>query len=40
MEFVGQIEIKQEKVRLHDDAIFYVFWDRETGITKTIIQIA
>lgn len=40
MEFVGQIEIKQEKIRLHDDAIFYIFWDRETGITKTIIQIA
>lgn len=40
MEFVGQLEIKQEKTGLHDDAIFYVFWDRETGITKTIIQVA
>ena len=40
MEFVGQIEIKKEKIRLHDDAIFYIFWDREIGITKTIIQIA
>ena len=38
MEFVGQLEIKQDKISLHNDAMFYVFWDRETGITKTIIQ--
>lgn len=40
MEFVGQLELKQSKIRLHDDATFYVFWDRETGITKTIMQIS
>ncbi|SHK84074.1 hypothetical protein SAMN02745136_03479 [Anaerocolumna jejuensis DSM 15929] len=40
MTFIGQLEIKQSKIRLHDDAIFYVFWDREIGITKTIIQIS
>lgn len=40
MTFVGQLEIKYDRLMLHDDAIFYVFWDREIGITKTIIQIA
>ena len=40
MTFVGQLETKHNKIRLHDDAIFYVFWDREIGITKTIMQIA
>lgn len=40
MTFIGQLEIKQDKLKLHDDAIFYLFWDREIGITKTIIQIA
>ena len=40
MTFVGQLEIEQDKIKLHDDALFYVFWDREIGTTKTIIQIA
>lgn len=40
MIFIGQLEIKHNKIRLHDDAVFYVFLDRESGITKTIIQIA
>ena len=40
MTFVGQLELEQDKIKLHDDALFYVFWDRETGTTKTIIQIA
>lgn len=39
MEFIGQIEVKKDKINLHDDAIFYVFWNRETGETKTVIQI-
>lgn len=40
MEFVGQLKVKQGKSELHDDAIFYIFWDREMGIIKTIMQIA
>ncbi|MBD5135606.1 MAG: hypothetical protein HDT39_06545 [Lachnospiraceae bacterium] len=40
MEFVGQLEIGHDKNGLYDDAVFYVFWDREMGITKTIIQTA
>lgn len=39
MIFIGQIECKKEKINLHDDAIFYVFWDRDTGDIKTIMQI-
>ena len=39
MEFVGQLELKKSKIGLHDDVMFYLFWDRETGITKTIMQI-
>ncbi|MHA6529393.1 hypothetical protein [Paenibacillus sp. BAC0078] len=38
MTFVGQLEIKYNTGRVDHDAIFYVFWDRESGITKTIIQ--
>lgn len=40
MTFVGQLEKKYDKIKLHDDVIFYVFWDRETGVTEPIIQIA
>ncbi|EMS71392.1 hypothetical protein [Ruminiclostridium cellobioparum] len=40
MMFVGQINLSPQKTGLHDDAVFYVFWDRESGETKTILQIA
>ncbi len=40
MIFVGQINLPPQKTKLHDESMFYVFWDRDTGETKTIIQIA
>jgi len=40
MVFVGQIELPPERTGLHDAAAFFVFWDREAGVTETVIQIA
>ena len=39
MEFIGQLDIKKNKIGLHDDVAFYVFWDRDVGKMKTIMQI-
>jgi hypothetical protein len=40
MVFVGEMILPPEKTGLHDDAGFFVFWDRNTGETKTVIQVA
>src|SRR5262245_49657852 len=40
MVFVGQIDISREKGQFHDDASFYIFWDSETGVVDTVIQVA
>ena len=40
MLFVGQLDCSSNQTRLHDDATFYVFWDRNTGETKAIIQVS
>lgn len=40
MEFIGQLDIKKNKIGLQDDVTFYVFWDRDAGKMKTIMQIA
>lgn len=39
MVFVGEIKRSALESGLHDDAVFYVFWDRESGITETVIQV-
>ena len=36
--FVGQIEVKINQGSYIHSLMFYVFWDTDTGITKTIIQ--
>ncbi|AIQ42235.1 hypothetical protein [Paenibacillus sp. FSL R5-0912] len=38
MIFVGQLEKKYDQQNLQHAYIFYVFWDRESGLTKTTIQ--
>ncbi|MDE7431572.1 MAG: hypothetical protein K2N34_06640 [Lachnospiraceae bacterium] len=38
MEFIGQIDIERNSIGLNSDATFYIFWDRETGETKMIMQ--
>ncbi len=38
MTFVGQLEMKHNQRGIHHDAMFYVFWDKESGISKTVIQ--
>ncbi len=40
MVFVGQIDVSAGANWLHDDAAFYVFWSPETGVTRTIVQVA
>jgi hypothetical protein len=40
MVFVGQIDVPAGKGWFHDDASFYVFWDPDSGETRTIIQVA
>jgi hypothetical protein len=37
MVFAGQIPIPKESGHFHDDAVFYVFWDPESGLTKTVL---
>jgi len=39
MIFVGQIDTPQEKGQFHNYSSFYVFWDPETGVVDTIIQV-
>lgn len=36
--FVGQMEVKINKNSYMHSLMFYVFWDMDTGITKTITQ--
>lgn len=38
--FVGQINIPKETGYFHDDAAFFIFWDTDSGETKTVIQVA
>jgi len=40
MVFVGQIDIPAARQFFHDDAAFFVFWNPETGETKTLVQVA
>lgn len=40
MVFVGALERRPRETGLHDDAVFYVFWDPPTGVTQTVIQLA
>lgn len=40
MIFVGQMEVQASLGYFHDDAVFYVFWDAETGGTRVTIQVA
>jgi len=40
MVFVGQINVPAQASQFHDDAHFYVFWDPDTGETKTLVQVA
>jgi hypothetical protein len=39
MVFVGQIDIPHSAGYLHDDSSFFVFWNPDTGETKTVIQV-
>ncbi len=40
MIFIGQIEMPAKFKYFHDDAVFYIFWDQETGETKSVTQIS
>lgn len=40
MVFVGAIDRDPGASGLHDDARFFVFWDPETGVTETVIQLS
>ncbi|HAD75232.1 MAG TPA: hypothetical protein DCG16_05570 [Gemmatimonadetes bacterium] len=39
MTFVGQVSVPPELSGLHDVASFYVFWDRDSGVTETVVQV-
>lgn len=39
MVFVDSITVPAEKSGLHDEAVFFVFWNRDTGETKTVVQV-
>jgi len=40
MVFVGQLARNADETGLHDEAAFFVFWDRVSGVTETVIQMA
>lgn len=40
MTFVGEIELPASARLFHDDAVFYVFLDEQTGETRALVQIA
>ena len=40
MVFVGALDRGPEVSGLHDDARFFVFWDPESGVTETVIQVS
>jgi len=40
MVFVGHIDVPAQAGQFHDEARFFVFWDPETGATKTLVQVA
>jgi hypothetical protein len=40
MWFIGQIGVPADAGLFHDEAMFYVFWDPESGVVRSVVQVS